>query len=98
MRIGGYVLLVGILIGITLGVYSLFNPRFFLVFLNISEYEAPSFFLGLYLPGLVVIVGVGYVFASRSKLSVLDTRRAAVLCTLVVLCLTFASLSVFNIL
>ena len=98
MRIGGYVLLVGILVGITLGVYSLFNPRFFIVFLNISEYEAPSFFLGMYLPGLVVIVGVGYVFASISKLSVLDTRRAAVLCTLVVLCLTFASLSVFNIL
>ena len=96
MRIGGYVLLAGILIGITLGVYSIFNPRFFLVFLNISEYEAPSFFLGMYLPGLVVIVVVGYVFASRSEPGVLKTRRAAVLCTLVVLCLTFASLSVFN--
>jgi hypothetical protein len=98
IRIGGYLLLVGILIGITLGVYALFNPRFFLVFLNISEYEASSFFLGMYLPGLVIIVGVGYVFASKAKLSVLETRRAAVLCVLVVLCLTFASLSVFNIL
>jgi hypothetical protein len=98
MRVGGYVLLVGILTGITLGVYSLFTPSFFLIFLNISEYEASSFFLGMYLPGLVVIVGVGYVFASRSELGVLKTRRAAALCTLVVLCLTFASLSVFNIL
>jgi hypothetical protein len=98
MRIGGYVLLIGSLVGITLGVYALFNPRFFLVFLNISEYEAPSFFLGVYLPGLVVTVGVGYVFASKSKLRVLETRHAAVLCTIVVLCLTFASLSVFNIL
>ena len=98
MRIGGYVLLVGILTGITLGTYALFNPRFFLVFLSISEYEAPSFFLGMYLPGLVLIVGVGYIFATRSELSNLGTRRAAVLCTLIVLCLTLASLSVFNIL
>jgi len=98
MRIGGYVLLVGILTGITLGMYALFNPRFFLVFLSISEYEAPSFFLGMYLPGLVLIVGVGYVFATRSELSNLGTRRATVLCTLIVLCLTLASLSVFNIL
>jgi hypothetical protein len=98
MRIGGYILLVGILTGITLGMYALFNPRFFLVFLSISEYEAPSFFLGMYLPGLVLIVGVGYVFATRSELSNLGTRRAAVLCTIVVLCLTLASLSVFNIL
>ncbi len=98
MRIGGYVLLVGILTGITLGMYALFNPRFFLVFLSISEYEAPSFFLGMYLPGLVLIVGVGYVFATRSELSNLGTRRATVLCALIVLCLTLASLSVFNIL
>ncbi len=96
MRIGGYVLLFGILIGITLGVYALFNPRFFLIFLNISEYEAPSFFLAVYLPSLVLIVGVGYVFATKSELKNLSNRRAAVLCMLVIVCLTFASFSIFN--
>lgn len=96
MRIGGYVLLFGILIGITLGVYALFNPRFFLIFLNISEYEAPSFFLAVYLPSLVLIVGVGYVFATKSELNNLSNRRAAVLCMLVIVCLTFASFSIFN--
>ena len=96
MRIGGYVLLFGILIGITLGVYALFNPRFFLIFLNMSEYEAPSFFLAVYLPSLVLIVGVGYVFATKSELNNLSNRRAAVLCMLVIVCLTFASFSIFN--
>jgi hypothetical protein len=96
MRIGGYVLLFGILIGITLGVYALFNPRFFLIFLNMSEYEAPSFFLAVYLPSLVLIVGVGYVFATKSELNNLSNRRATVLCVLVIICLTFASFSIFN--
>lgn len=98
MRAGGYALLVGILIGTTLGVYALFNPHFFLVFLNISEYEASSFFLGMYLPSLVVIAGVGYIFATRSRLDNLSMRRSGVLCALVVLCLTLASLSIFNVL
>jgi len=98
MRIGGCALLIGILVGITLGIYALFNPRFFLIFLNISEFEAPSFFLAMYLPSLVVIVGIGYIFAARSELNSLDTRHTAVLCTLSVLCLALASLSIFNIL
>jgi hypothetical protein len=97
MRVGGYVLLIGILVGITFGMYALFNPRFFMVFLNISEYEAPSFFLGIYLPGLVAIVGIGYVLATRSQLISLGTRRAAILCTLIVLSLTISLLSIFNI-
>jgi predicted RNA-binding Zn-ribbon protein involved in translation (DUF1610 family) len=98
IRIGGYFLLIGTLVGIMLGAYAMFNPRFFLIFLNISEFEAPSFFLAMYLPSLVVIVGVGYVFATRSKLSNLGIRHTTIVSTLSVLCLTLASLSVFNIL
>ncbi|HVO86064.1 MAG TPA: zinc ribbon domain-containing protein [Candidatus Eisenbacteria bacterium] len=98
MRISGYFLLVGILIGITLGVYALFNPHFFLTFLNISEYEATSFFLAIYLPTLVIIVGVGYVFATRSSLNSPNMRHTSVLTTLIVLCLSLASLSIFNVL
>jgi hypothetical protein len=96
MRVGGYALLAGILIGISFGVYALFNPHFFLAFFNISKYEATSLFLGMYLPSLVVIVGVGYMFATKSRLGSLSMRRTGVLCALVVLCLTLASLSIFN--
>jgi hypothetical protein len=98
IRIGGYVFLIGILIGITLGVYSFFNPSFFLEFLNLSEYEAPSFFLGLYLPGLVATVGIGYALATRPKLISLKMSGAAFMCVLIVICLTLASLSIFNLL
>ncbi|MFQ5621643.1 MAG: hypothetical protein ACE5FT_07455, partial [Candidatus Nanoarchaeia archaeon] len=53
LRTGGYVLLLGIFIGITFGVYTLFNPSLFLVIINISHYEATLFFLGVHLPSFV---------------------------------------------
>jgi len=98
MKVGGYVLLVGILVGITFGVYAFFNPGFFMFFLNISEYEAPSFFLGIYLPGLIAVVAIGYFVATRSQLTSLGARRVAILCTLIVLCMAISSLSIFNVL
>ncbi len=96
LRTGGYVLLLGIFIGVTIGVYALFNPSLFLVLLNISRYEATLFFLGVYLPSFVIIVALGYVFATTSKLERLNLWRTATLCTLILLCLTLSALSILN--
>lgn len=98
LRIGGYVVLFGVFIGVTFGVYALFNPPLFLILINISQYEAPLFFSGVYLPGFVIIVALGYVFATIPKLERLTLWRIAALCTLILLCLALSALSIFNLL
>lgn len=96
IRTGGYFVLIGIFIGVTLGVYTLFNPPLFPILINISQYEATIFFLSVYLPSFVIIVALGYVFAATPKLEKLDLWRTATLCTLILLCLTLSALSIFN--
>ena len=96
LRTGGYVVLFGIFVGVTFGVYTLFNPPLFLIFINISQYEAMLFFLGVYLPSFVIIVALGYVFATIPKLEKLTLWGTAVLCTLILLCLALSALSIFN--
>jgi len=96
LKTGGYVVLLGIFIGVTLGAYSLFNTHLFLIFINISQYEATLFFLGVYLPSFVTIVALGYVFATTPKLEKLTLWHTAALCTLVILCLALSALSILN--
>jgi len=96
IRTGGYVVLLGIFLGVTLGVYTLFNPPLFLILINISQYEATLFFLGVYLPSFVIIVALGYVLATTPKLERLNLWRTATLCTLILLCLTLSALSILN--
>ena len=96
IRTGGYVVLFGILIGVTLGVYALFNPPLFPALINISQYEATIFFLGVSLPSFVIIVALGYVFVTTPKLEGLNLWRTATLCTLILLCLTLSALSILN--
>ena len=96
IRTGGYVVLLGILIGVTFGAYTLFNPPLFPLLINISQYEATFFFLSVYLPSFVIIVALGYVFATTPKLEKFNLWRTATLCTLILLCLTLSALSIFN--
>lgn len=96
LRTGGYVLLLGIFISVTLGVYAFFNPSLFLFLINISQYEATLFFLDVYLPSFVIIVALGYVFVTTSKLEKLNLWRTTTLCTLILLCLTLSALSILN--
>jgi len=96
LRTGGYILLLGIFISVTLGVYVFFNPSLFLVLINISQYEATLFFLDVYLPSFVIIVALGYVFVTTSKLERLNLWRTATLCTSIILCLTLSALSILN--
>lgn len=98
IKTGGYLVLLGMFIGMTLEVYSLFNPPLFSIFNNISHYEAISFFLGLYMPSFIIIVAIGYVFATIPKLERFNLWRTATLCSLALLCLALSALSILNIL
>lgn len=98
LRTGGYVVLFGIFVGLTLGVYSLFNPPLFPILINISQYEATVFFSSVYLPSFVIIVALGYLFATTPKLGKFNLWRTATLSTLILVCLTLSALAILNIL
>jgi len=99
VKVGGYLVLLSILLSVIFGVYTiLFNPMIFANFIGISGYESRIFFLGVYLPSLVVIVAIGYIFATTPRLENLNLWHMASLCSLVILCLALSALSIFNIL
>jgi hypothetical protein len=98
VRIGGYLILIGILIGVTMGVYALFNPPLLLLFINISQYDATAFFLTVYLPAFITIIAIGYLFATTPKTMRLNSWRIGILCVLILLCFALSGLSVLNLL
>jgi len=98
IRISGLLVLAGASLGTTLGVYALLNPWLFSAFVDISQSEATPFFLGFYLPSFVIIVALGYVFATTQRVEKLDLWHVAPLSVLGVLCVVLSALSPFNIL
>lgn len=97
IKTGGYLVLIGIFIGVTLEVYALLNPPLFSIFNNISQYEAVSFFLSVYLPSFITVVAIGYVFATIPNLEKFNLWRTMTLCLLALLCLALSALSIVNI-
>ncbi len=98
VRVGGYLVIGGILMGATFGVYALLNRVVFSALINISQYEATGFFLGVCLPSFVITAAVGYMFATMPRLEIADLWRATTLSVLSLLCLVLSSLSLFNLL
>jgi hypothetical protein len=98
MRIGGYIILLGVLIGIVLGVYSYLNPLLFTFFINLSQFESTFFFSTIYLPSSIILVAIGYFFATSPKFAELSSVRTIGLCTLILLSFVLSALSVFNML
>ena len=98
LRIGGYIILIGVLTGIVLGVYSYLNPEIFTAFINLSQYESTFFFSTIYLPSSIMLVAIGYFFANSPKSRDLGPVRTVEFCALIVLSIVLSALSVFNML
>lgn len=96
VKFGGYLIILGILLGATIGVLSVVNPWLSSRLVGISQYETISFFLGVNLPASVIIVAVGYIFAATASLDGGSIRRSIFLSVLSVVCLVASALSVFN--
>lgn len=98
LRIGGYIILIGVLTGIVLGVYSYLNPEIFTSFINLSQYESTFFFSTIYLPSSIMLVAIGYFFSNSLKSRDLGPVRTVQFCALIVLSIVLSALSVFNML
>lgn len=96
VRLGGYLIILGILLGIAIGVLAVVNPWFSSRFVGISQYEAIGFFLGVNLPTSVITVALGYIFATTMRLDGSNGWRSVYLSILSLVCLVTSALSVFN--
>jgi hypothetical protein len=98
IRLAGLLVLVGASLGIVLNVYVLLNPWLFSAALDISQYEYAPFFLGFYLPSFVILMALGYFFATIHRLEKLDLWHVAPFSILGILCIVLSAISPFNIL
>jgi hypothetical protein len=95
VRIGGYLVAAGALVGFSLGVYLLFNRDLFSFLIRIAPFEILSYFLGVFIPSFVVLIVIGYLFATTSGLKNADLSNVLPLCVLSLLCMVLSALSVF---
>jgi len=96
VRLGGYLVLIGIIVGVGVGVYAVVNLWFFSRFVYISRYEAMGFFLSVNLPSVVIVAALGYIFATTLSLDSDSTWRVSFLSILSLTCMALSALSVFN--
>jgi len=95
VRIGGYLVAGGALLGFSVGVYLLFNRALFSFFIRIGQFEVMSYFLGVFIPSFTILIVIGYLFATTFRLKEADLSSVALLCVLSLLCMVLSALSVF---
>jgi len=93
VRIGGYMVTGGALMGFSIGAYMLFNSTLFSLFINVSQYEAMSYFLSVFIPSFVILIALGYLFATTMGLKGASLSKAAPLCMLSLICMVVSTLS-----
>ncbi len=94
--LGGSVVLLGSIFGSIIGVYAMVNPLLFSRIVGISQFEAEGFFLSVNLPSFVVVVALGYIFATTLSLNSDNAWRTPYLSILSLIALVLSALSVFN--
>lgn len=95
VRVGGYFVAGGALVGFSVGVYLLFNRAIFSFVIRISQYEVMNYFLGVFMPSFAILIIIGYLFATTFGLKSADLSSVAPLCVLSLLCIVLSALSIF---
>ena len=95
VKIGGYLVAGGAIVGFSIGIYLLFNRPLFSFFIRISQFEVMSYFLSVFMPSFVILIIIGYVFATTFGLKKVNLSNVVPLCVLSLLCMVLSTLSVF---
>lgn len=95
VRIGGYLIAGGALVGFSAGIYLLFNRALFSFFIRIGQFEVMSYFLSVFMPSFVVLITIGYLFATTLGLKRTNLTSVVPFLVLSLLCMVLSSLSVF---
>jgi len=95
VKIGGYLVTGGALAGFSVGIYLLFNRPLFSFLIRIGQFEVMGYFLAVFMPSFIVLIIIGYLFATTFGLKRFDLSNVVPLCILSLLCLVLSALSVF---
>jgi len=95
LRISGYLVAGGALMGFSIGVYLLFNRALFSFFVGILSFEVMSYFLTVFIPSFAILIVIGYLFATTLGLKSDELSNVVPLCILSLLCMALSALSVF---
>lgn len=98
IRICGYLIAGGALLGFTGGTSLLFNPELSSLFLEVSEFETLNYFLSVFTPSFVVLMIIGYVFIMVRRPKKSSLSNLAPLCLLSLVSLVLSALSIFYVL
>jgi len=95
VKIGGYLVAGGALVGFSAGLYLLFNRPLLSFFIHIGQFEVMSYIIGVFVPSFVILIVVGYFFATTLGLRSANLSDVVPLCVLSLLCMVLSALSVF---
>lgn len=94
VKIGGYLVAGGALVGFSAGLYLLLNRTLFSFLVGMYPYEIMTFFLGVFIPSFVVLIVVGYLFATILRLRKTDLPSILPFVALSLLSLALSALSI----
>lgn len=97
VRLGGYMILVGVFAAFTVGLYTLTDLKIFSDLVSISEYEAVSFFTFVFIPGLAIEAFAGYILATTTDMRGIGLLRTITLSSLSLLSLVASSITLLGI-
>lgn len=95
LRIGGYLTAGGAFVGFSIGLYLLLNRTLFSFFIRIGAFEVMSYFLGVFMPSFIILIVIGYLFATTFGLKKTELSNVVSLCVLSFLSIVLSALSVF---
>ena len=94
VRIGGYLIVGGALLGFSAGMYFLFNRSLFTFLVRIGQFEVTSYFLSVFMPSFIILIIIGYLFATTLAFRTAELSRIAPLCGFSLLCIVLSALSI----
>jgi len=62
VKIGGYIIEAGSIVGFSIGIYFLFNHSIFSSLFRIGQSEVTAYFIGVFMPSFIVLAIIGYLF------------------------------------
>jgi len=95
IKMSGYLIAGGALVGFSVGIYRVFNHAFFGFFVQIAEFEAVNYFLAVFMPSFVILIIIGYLFTTTSGFKELKLSNAMPLCLLSLTAIVLSALSIF---
>jgi len=95
VKIGGYMVGAGALVGFSVGIYMLFDRALFSYFIQVAQFEVLSFFLSVFMPSFIMLIVIAYLLVATFGMKQINLTSMTSLCVLSALSMVLSALSIF---